>query len=849
LRKDVVVRSLSLLFLVLFVAYSAVAQTGAANYKGRTVVSVIDEFRSQEWPFAYSTNLVNDSLLVTIEPQAENPPEILNEILAPHGLAVRAEEGFYLIVRAEAPLATVGNLLIVVRDRGRSAPINQVGFHATPELVSGIVLSPGVTQFEGILAGKYLVTTEAAGFELSLREITVEAGETVVLQVHLQPEQPVIEAITVSASRYEIARDISNSRFNIDQNAIENLPDVADDPIRATHRLPGAAASGVSARAHFRGGEESEIGIILNGKRLLDPFHVRDYQNIFSTVDSRAIEGVEVYTGGFPVQYGDRLSGVVLMESMESPRPRHTEIGLSVFNTSLLTSGLSADGNKEWLFSARRGNLDLVLDTRLGEPRYHDLFGEYSVWLTPNARLSASALFADDKVTIILEDQVDEREESTSDTENAQFWLTLDNHWSETLSSTTVFSASQFQNARVGFTEDEEKVVSDVDDRRDITIIGFRQDWIWRSSDSHLLQWGFAVDQNDATYLYKAEAEYFGLKGIFEGVPTDISRDLAATPTGTSFSFYASDKWKINAGTILELGLRWDDQTYTDLNADSQLSPRVSLLQVVGPKTDVRLSWGRYYQSQGIQELQIEDGVTTFFPAQRADHFIAGVNHRINDEMTVRFELFYKDMSSLRPRYENLYDKLALIPEVQPDRIRIAPDSARARGLEFSLNRSGESFNWWANYSLTRVTDTIDGEEFPRSWDQRHALQFGMNWQADEWNFAIAANVRSGWPTTDLQLEEIFIPGTGFETVAVPGVRNAEQLPYFASLDARVSRTFDVRMGGLTVFAEVSNLLDRNNLCCLDYDLETDENGNDFLASSPDYLLPLLPAVGILWEF
>ena len=839
----------TLLFLALFAVCSAAAQTGTGNYKGRTVVSVIDEFRLQEWSFAYSTNLVNDSLLVTVEPHATNPPEIVSEILAPHGLVVRSEDGFYLIVRAETPLATVGNLLIVVSDRGRSAPLTEAEFRATPELVSGDILAPGVTQFTDIAADTYLITVEAAGFESIEREVTVQAGDTAVLQVNLQSARPVIESITVSASRYEIARDISSSRYNIDQNSIENLPDVADDPIRASHRLPGAAASGVSARPHFRGGEEAEIGIILNGKRLFDPFHIRDYQNIFSTIDSRAIDGVEVYTGGFPVQYGDRLSGFVLMESLESPRPRHTEIGLSVFNTSILTAGISADGNKEWLFSARRGNLDLVLDTRLGEPRYYDVFGEYSTWLTPNARLSASALFADDKVTIVLEDQVDEREESTSDTQNAQFWLTLDNQWSETLSSSTVLSASQFKNNRIGFTEDEEKVVSDVDDRRDITIVGIRQDWIWHSSDRHLLHWGFAVEQNDATYVYRADAEFFGLKGIFAGVPSQISRDLAAEPTGTGFSFYASDKWKVNAGTILEFGLRWDDQTYTGLNSDSQISPRVSLLQVIGPKTDVRISWGRYHQSQGIQELQIEDGVTTFFPAQRADHMIAGINHRISDALSVRFEVFQKDMSALRPRFENLYDKLALIPELQPDRVRIAPDSARAKGLEISLNRAGPVLNWWANYSLAKVTDTIDGEEFPRSWDQRHALQVGLNWQANEWNFAIAANIRSGWPTTELRLEEIFVPGTGLEVVAIPGVRNAEQLSHFASVDARISRKFDVRWGSLTVFAEISNLLDRNNICCIDYDLEFDENGNEFLDSSPDYLLPLLPAVGILWEF
>jgi len=270
----VIVRSL--LILILFATCGAVAQTGSENYKGRTVVSVIDQFRAQEWPFAYSTNLVNDLLLVTVEPQSTSPPEIVAEILAPYGLVVRTEEGFYLIVRADIADVTVGDLLIVVSDRGQSAPLENAIFYATPELVLGNTLAPGVTQFADTNAGAYLVRVEAEGFESIERQVIVPAGETAVLQVRLQPARPVIESITVSASRYEIARDISGSRYNIDQNAIENLPDVADDPIRATHRLPGAAASGVSARAHFRGGEQSEIGIILNGKRLFDPFHIRD---------------------------------------------------------------------------------------------------------------------------------------------------------------------------------------------------------------------------------------------------------------------------------------------------------------------------------------------------------------------------------------------------------------------------------------------------------------------------------------------------------------------------------------------------------------------------------------------
>ena len=842
-------RSLLILILLTVCALPVVAQMQREGFEGRTVVSVIEDFRSQGWSFAYSTNLVSDDLLVIAEPEDSEPLEIVRQILVPHGLTLRSEEGLWLIVRDDASAARLGSLLIIVRDRRDYMPLDDLKIDATPDLERGILLTQGIQQIPEVTADTYLVTVGAAGYRTVECEVRVRPGQNTELKVELDPARPEIENITVSASRYEISRDISTSRFDIDRTSIETLPDLGNDPLRATHRLPGAAASGASARSHFRGGDEAETGIILNGQKLVDPFHVRDYQNIFSTVDSRAIDGVEVYTGGFPVQYGDRLSGVVLMESLELTRPRHTEIGVSVFNTSFLTAGRNADSTSDWLFSARRGNLDLVIDKKFGLPRYYDIFSQFSTWLTPDTRLSGNALFADDQVVVVTESDLNEIEKATSQTRNAQLWLALENRWSDTLSSSTVLSFSSFSNRRIGSTEDQEKVVSNVDDDRDIDQVGFRQDWSMHSSDSHLLQWGFAFEHHKARYAYKGNAEYFGLRAIFENVPSTINRDLTAAPSGLSYALYMSDKWKVAARTILQFGLRWDDQTYTGLPSGSQLSPRFSILHALSPKTELRFSWGRYYQSQGIHELQIEDGVTDFFPAQQADHIIVGINRSFGSNHAIRLELFQKNMSDLRPRYENLYDPLALIPELQADRIRIAPTSALARGLELSVNRTGQAWSWWASYSLAEVTDTVDGIDVPRSWDQRHSLQAGLTWNVNNWDFSVAGLIRSGWPTTSLALEEIIGPGGAPGFIAIPGPRNAKQLPRFASLDARISRKFDVGRGTITAFVEVSNLLDRNNVCCFDYDLETDENGEEFLESSPDYWLPLLPAVGFLWEF
>ncbi len=752
-------------------AAESLAVSDNRDFKGRSVAEVIDEFRDDGVPFAYSTNLVTADLVVQSEPSQGSALEIVSQILRPHGLMIRTDSGVHLVVRDTS-----------------SDPRAQD-------------------------------TTEA------------HSNKTA-------PASPV-ENVIVSASRYAISRDIAASKFSIDQRTIQNLPDLGEDPIRVTQRLPGAAASGASALAHFRGGEMGEIGIMLNGQWLFDPFHIRDFQNIFSAIDARAVEGVEVYTGGFPVRYGDRMSGLVLMDSVETERASHNEIGISVFNTSLLTAG--ASGNKSWLLSGRRGNLDLVIDPKFGQPSYFDVFGEFAIDITPRTRLSFNTLYAEDSIEIVLETEPAERDQLSSSTRNAQVWVRLDSHWSDTLSSTTVLSSTNYSNRRNGYANDMEKMVATVQDDRDVTQFGIQQDWLWTPSESHWTQWGITAKAGNADYRYDGSAEYFGLQALYEGQVPDITRSVVANPEGGSYAFYVSDRWRLSEKSIVEWGLRWDDQTYTDLNSDSQLSPRLSYLHRVGEKTELRISVGRYFQSQPIQSLQVEDGVSNFWPAQRADHVILGVQHLFANDLSMRAELFYKDIGRVRPRFENLFDPLGLMPELQPDRVRLEPSSARARGVELSFDRTSERFGWWASYTWSNATDEIDATTVLRSWDQRHSLQAGIEWKKDQWDMSAATSVHTGWPTTDLFMTD--------DGTVVPGPRNALRHGTYASVDVRVSRRFDVKRGSLLAFVEISNLFNRRNECCLDWDIEEGPDGEDVLERGKDYWMPMLPAIGILWEF
>lgn len=651
-----------------------------------------------------------------------------------------------------------------------------------------------------------------------------------------------LETLTVSASRYLL---FSNSRFFIDQRAIQALPDLGEDPIRSAQRLPGAAASGLSSRSHFRGGEHNETAIYLNGLKLLDPFHIRDYHSIFSSIDARAVSGVEAFTGGFPANYGDQMSGVLLLDTRRPEEPIHTELGLSMYNTSLLNLGYSPEGKIDWVVSARDSNLDVILNDDLGKPDYFDVFAELGVNLAQGHRLSFNALYSNDQVVVITESDPEELERSISETQNRHFWISLENQWTPFLSSMTTLSYSGLDNQRDAESNDPDRLTALVYDQRDVEIVGFQQNWVYEGFTDHTLKWGIGLRHERASYDYRSRAEYHGLFEHYPGISNPTESNIQASPKGNSYSLFLSDRWQLSRTTGLEMGLRWDRQSYTEPDFGNQFSPRISLLHSIGVATEIRFTWGRYYQSQAIQELQVEDGLSNYFAPQRANHWIAGIQHLFPRGYRLRVEAYLKDYDRLKPRFENLFDPLVMIPELSPDRVGLAPEAARAKGVEFTLEyRGSEDLDWWASYSWSRATDLIDDVNERRSWDQRHAFQAGLAWRRGPWEVGLALGVHSGWPTTGLTVVE-----EDDDYIPVPGPRNAEQLGTFAQLDFRVSREYPVRIGKLSAFFEVTNLTNRKNECCIDYDIDEDEEDNVFLDVTVEHWLPIIPAVGVFWEF
>ena len=386
-----------------------------------------------------------------------------------------------------------------------------------------------------------------------------------------------------------------------------------------------------------------------------------------------------------------------------------------------------------------------------------------------------------------------------------------------------------------------------LNDFGEFRVYEFRQDWSWVVSDDLMFRFGVNLKDLDASYRFSSEKFVEApFDAILQNTP-DSRFDQVQDPGGAQYAAYSELRWRFSDRWTVDAGLRWDQQNYTTSADDKQYSPRASLLYEPNRNTEVRFGWGQYHQAQEINELQIGDGLGTFFPAQRAEHFVLNVQHSLTPRISVSASVYRKSFRTLRPRFENLFNTRTLLPELQFDRVRVDASKAESRGAEVTLMRgsSEDDLLWWLGYAWSEVEDLTPAGWVRRAWDQTHTFKSGISWRSSHWEFSLTGELHTGWPRT--MLSGNLVPQAGGPEMLALDVsdRNAFRYGNFHGMDFRVSRDVDVKRGELTLFLELTNLYNQANPCCTEYSVDTD----GALSSREAHWLPLLPSLGIGWQF
>lgn len=657
---------------------------------------------------------------------------------------------------------------------------------------------------------------------------------------------PLPETMIVTGSRHRFPSGggASSSRRFASRD-LADVPTLASDPARAMLRVPGVSSVGISAKPHIRGGLKDELLILQDGIELVEPFHLADYHSAYSTLNYNTVESVDFYTGGFPSRYGNRMSGVMEINNQWRDRDFATDLGVSSFssyiNTQQALPGV-ADASVDLAY--RQGDLsDLTdyFDTRAGAPEYRDATVRLHLPLADSALLQGGVAYSEDDIFFSDLDEF-----ASSQIDSWYGWLRLDRQLSEEFSSRLSLTGADFRRTKAQENAESEGDPEDpssfLDYEQEVQRIGARGEF-FLLHDQVIHEFGWQLDYSRAEYSNRSRIDRGDLAEII-GTVQEVERDIQLAPRGWSGGVYWAGEYQWGERWLLQPGLRWDWQDYYLQNdTDHQIAPRLGVVFNASESMLLRLSVGRFYQPEGIQELQVLDGIQRFYQPQRSDQFLFGVEWRASHWQLV-LETYYKRYANPKGRFENAFNPFVLLPEMESDRLGLLPEKAASRGIDLDLGYQwSPSLSAQLRYSYMTAQDKLEGRWVDRRWSQSHTVNAGLQWQSGGFSLGLALLWHSGWRSTAL-------PGFIAEDdpIDILDYLNNTELREHFSLDISARYTWNFPQARLELYADISNLTNRSNVAGIDFDEEEVEGGFT-LEPDRETLLGRVPSIGFTLSF
>ncbi len=836
------------------------AEEPAEIFRGLSLEEALEKLRLEGLPLVFSSELVPPELQVEAEPSSGSRREIAEALLAAHGLGLReVSQGRRLVVVARP--RNLGKIAGRVVD-ATGVPVEGARVEDADAGRRAITNSRGSFELRSLPAGRRTIRIEAPALASRVLEVGVRAGGVSRLEVSLEPGASSEDTIEVTAEWPWVAGD-GLSVHVLTQEDLRSMPHFGDDLFRGLESLPGATASDGSAHLHVRGGEQRELLVLVDGQELLEPFHLKDFNDALGVIRPTTVERVEIITGGFGAEYGDRLTGVLDLVTLSPGIRTRGEVALGPLQVEAGRSGRRPEkdgrGGAGWMVDARYGSLEIPF--RLADeeenPTFWDLFAKWDA-SDQGRGWRVQALLAGDQLDFVQTDNAGEPDEISerfqTEYRNLNLWTSHQMILGSDLILDHRAGGIHLARDRDGRRISEDDSLSLLDERELDMLVLAHQGRV-RLAGGHSLRWGVEGRRLEAGYDYRDAHELAGPLAPIRDLPPVGATQFEQAFDGEQLGLFVSDSWQRGDLTV-EAGLRFDENTVID---DDHTSPRLSLAWAVNESTRLRGAIGRYSQSQRLYELQVEDGETEFAPTERATSWGLGLEHELRTSgrrpLTLRVEVYQRRIRNPRPRWENLFEPVSLVPELEEDRVRIAPDRTRAEGVELFLGgAAGPKIDYFLTYTWSRVEDQIATVWTPRAVDQPHALGADVFFRdVRGWELAAAARIHTGWPTTELtaRLEE----GPDGEEAVVPvlGPLRGERLRNYFRVDLRASRVWELGgrrdRGELELAIEVRNATNSTLERGAELEFELPPSGGVRVERTPKTWFGPLPNLTLRWRF
>ncbi|WP_250434344.1 TonB-dependent receptor [Hanstruepera flava] len=518
------------------------------------------------------------------------------------------------------------------------------------------------------------------------------------ITIKLRDDVNALDTVVISAGTFEAG---DNSKVSVLKPLdVVTTASALGDFVGALQTLPGTATVAEDGRLFVRGGDANETQIFIDGIRVFTPFTPTT-----NNIPTRGryspflFDGITFSTGGYSAEFGQALSSVLLLNTIEEPDQEKTDIGI-------MSVGAALGHTEKWENSSLSVN-----GSYINLAPYIALFPDRNDWDKPFYGGSGEAVFRrkfnsgmlklysafDAGGFALTQEDINFPEGVYTKLNNSNLYFNgsyrgmLTDTWSIFGGMSYTYAKTDTQYITDNIVDTENSIHAKLKLKR-------------RFSSRFKLNFGaeyFATDFNENYRNPFTEAINYG-----------FNNNIAAGYTEADIIF--SKQLALKAGLRLE---------YSQLFKQLTLSPRMALAYKTGQNSQISLAYGNFYQNPNSSILKFNQDLV----AENTQHYI--LNYQLNREGQIfRAEAYYKNYDDL-VKYDTEFTMF--------NSNYTNNGSAYAKGLDLFWrdNKSINNVDYWVSYSY--LDTERDYQNFPEmatpSFANTHNLSIVGKYWIDDW--------------------------------------------------------------------------------------------------------------------
>ena len=482
------------------------------------------------------------------------------------------------------------------------------------------------------------------------------------LTIKLRDDVNALDAVVLSAGSFSAG---DNSKIAVLKPLdVVTTASALGDFVGALQTLPGTTTVAEDGRLFVRGGEAEETQIFIDGIRVFTP-----YTPTTNNAPTRGryspflFDGITFSTGGYSAEFGQALSSVLLLNTINQPDQEKTDIGI-------MSVGATLGNTQKWTNSSLSVNASYI-----NIAPYNALFKDRNDWKKPYEALSGEAVFRRkfDNGILKLYTAFDTTnfeliQEDINDSDGVHFKLKNNNLY--------------FNGSYQGMLNDNWSVFGGMSYTLGKNKVNISESKIEGTENSVHAKLKFKRHFS-SRFKLNFGAEYFATNFKENYSDATLAPETYGYDNNISAVFTEADLF-FSKKLALKAGLRAE---YNQIFKDFSVAPRISFAYKTSSQSQVSLAYGNFYQNPNSNILKFSQDLKP----QSTSHYI--LNYQLNNEGRIfRAEAYYKD-------YKNLVKYDTDFADFDSDYSSNGYGFAKGLDLFWRDSKSIKNTDYWLSYS------------------------------------------------------------------------------------------------------------------------------------------------------